>query len=423
MQKIHRGWIILILITCSVLAALGFGRFSFAAILPFMKNGLALSYQEAGYLASAIFLGYLVSVMIAGHFVLKFQAKRVIIFSLFLITVGMVITALAINFAIALIGCLIIGIGTGGVYVPALGLLGQWFANNSKGMAMGTAMAGSGLGMVFSGFTVPILISQTGINGWRISWYILAALVFIIAIVNLLYLKNKPEDVGLKPISKGQDSLLVQQQRIVNLDTNVYRNKTMWFIGLVYFFWGASYLVYSTFLVDYLIADVGMSNGLAGTFFAVGGFASIISGFIWGSLSDRIGRLLTLLIVFMSQSLLLISLSLSKNYAIIFTIIAIYGITLWAVPTIINASVSEYIHPNYLTIGMGFVTVFLGIGQLVSPAITGFLIEYSNSYFTAIIFSSITAFLGGLGCLQLLRNRKKQLANFNVQTRMLERAE
>ena len=197
----------------------------------------------------------------------------------------------------------------------------------------------------------------------------------------------------------------------------------MWFIGLIYFFWGASYLVYSTFLVDYLIVDIRLSNELAGTFFAVGGLTSIISGFIWGSLSDRIGRIFTLMIVFFIQSVLLLTLSFSGNSTLIFIIIALYGVTLWAVPSIINASVSEYIHPKYLPIGMGFVTIFLGIGQLVSPAFTGYLIEYSNSYFSAFIFSSVTALLGGFGCIKLLREKRMQAENSKLQVEMLKEAD
>ncbi|MGO4886636.1 MFS transporter [Anaerobacillus sp. MEB173] len=412
MKKIHRGWFILILITCCVLASLGFGRFSFGAILPFMKNGLHLNYQETGYLASSIFLGYLFAVFVAGYFVIRFKEKRVIISSLILISIGMVLTAMAPNFYIAYLGCLMIGLGTGGVYVPSLGILSQWFSNKSKGMAMGIAMAGSGIGMVFSGLTIPMLIDQTGINGWRIGWYLLALLVIIIAIINVFFLINRPKDLNLKPIEKGKESLLIKEQRNASLDTNVYRNKTIWFLGFIYFTWGVSYLVFSTFLVDYLIVDRGFKNKLAGTFFAVAGITSIISGFIWGSLSDRIGRMFTLIVVFFIQSFLLLSISFSGNSILIFLIIVIYGVTLWAVPSIINASVSDYIHPKYITVGMGFVTVFFSTGQLVSPVITGFLIEYSNSYFTAFLFSSASALFGGLGCVKLLLNNRKN-AEFN----------
>ena len=102
---------------------------------------------------------------------------------------------------------------------------------------------------------------------------------------------------------------MIQELRHANLDTNVYRNKTMWHLGLIYSTYGISYLVFTTFLVDYLIADVGFTNSSAGTFFAIAGITSIISGFIWGSLSDRFGRLVTLMIVFFIQSILLLTFS------------------------------------------------------------------------------------------------------------------
>lgn len=420
MKKIHRGWFILILITCSVLASLGFGRFSFGAILPFMKNGLDLNYQETGYIASSIFLGYLVAVIIAGYFVIRFKAKRVIVFSLSLIALGMVITANATNFYTAYIGCMIIGLGTGGAYVPSLGLLGQWFSNKTRGMALGIAMGGSGIGMVFSGLTMPLIIYQIGVNGWRIGWYLLATLIIIITILNLSFLKNRPEDINLKPIVKGNESLLIKEQRNASLHTNIYRDKTIWFLGFIYFNWGMSYLVFSTFLVDYLIVDGGYTNESAGTFFAVAGITSIISGFIWGSLSDRIGRIFTLMLVFFIQSILLLSLSFSGNGVLLFFIIAVYGITLWGVPTIINASVSDYIHPKYLTIGMGFVTIFFSLGQLVSPIITGLLIDYSNSYFTAFLFSSVTALLGGLCCIKLVLINRKNAVESKMEFPMLK---
>ncbi|HHY74740.1 MAG TPA: YbfB/YjiJ family MFS transporter [Bacillus bacterium] len=419
MKNIHKGWFILTLITCCVLASLGFGRFSFGAILPFMKTGLHLDYKETGYLASSIFLGYFIAVIVAGYFVIRFKAKKVIVFSLFFIALGMVLTANSSNFYITFLGCLIIGLGTGGAYVPSLGLLGHWFASKSRGMALGIAMGGSGIGIVFSGLTMPMLIQQTGDNGWRIGWYLLASLIILITLLNVLFLKNRPEDLNLKPIVKGQEALLIKEQPGASEETTIYQNKTIWFLGFIYFTWGMSYLVFSTFLVDYLIVDVGFTNEAAGTFFAIAGITSIISGFIWGSLSDRVGRMFTLMIVFFSQSFLLLSLSFSENSVLLFLITAVYGVTLWGVPTIINATVIEYIHPKYITIAMGFVTVFFSTGQLVSPIITGFLIEYANSYFSAFLFSSVSALFGGLGCIKLLLNKRKKAEQSSVEIHIL----
>lgn len=420
MKNIHRGWIILILVTLSVLACLGFGRFSFGAILPFMKSGLDLGYLETGYVASSIFLGYLIAVVIAGHFVVRFTAKKVIIFSLILISIGMVLTSNASSFWLAFVGCFVIGLGTGGAYVPSLGLLGQWFTPKKRGMAMGIAMAGSGLGIVFSGLAVPLIISGSGVEGWRFSWYLLAVLVIVITIINLLFLKNRPEEVNLEPI--GASSTIQSSAKpteVVKQSNTVYRNKELWFFGMIYLLWGMSYLVFSTFLVDYLIVDVGFTNERAGQFFASAGISSIISGFIWGSLSDRLGRMPTLIFVFTVQFLTLLGLSFSVNSFIIFAIIVIYGMTLWAVPAIMNASVGDYVLPSHIPIAMGFVTLFFSTGQFLSPVVTGFLIDYFNTYFTAFLFSSLTALFGALGCLNLtLINKKK-----NIESMALSKAE
>jgi sugar phosphate permease len=275
-KNIHKGWGILAFIVLTVLACLGFGRFSFGAIIPFMKDGLGLDYRQTGFIASSVFLGYLIGVTVIGWFVIRFGAKRVIIVSLYIIALGMVLSGKASGFWLALIGCFLTGVGTGGAYIPALGLVSQWFAPNKKGMAMGIAMSGAGIGMVFSGFVVPLLVSISYESGWRISWYTLALLVIIIAILNLFTLKNKPEEVGLSPIGQAitakESSIKHTNQEVVKEDRwVVYKNKLMWSIGFIYFFWGFSYIIFSTFLVDYLMKDLGYEKELAGTFFDIVG--------------------------------------------------------------------------------------------------------------------------------------------------------
>ncbi|WP_238458092.1 MFS transporter [Alkalihalobacterium alkalinitrilicum] len=415
-HSIHKGWFMLILIVLSVLACLGFGRFSFGVILPFMKDGLMLDYRETGLIASSIFLGYLIAVLLSGFFVLRFSAKKVIIVSLLIIATGMVITANAQHFWVAYIGSFITGLGTGGSYVPSLGLISQWFSPKKRGMAMGTAMAGSGIGMVFSGFAVPALVVISSDQGWRLSWYLLAFLVIIIALINSIFLKNKPEEVQLLPIGAIENRN--EHQHHVETSSKpsiVYRNKTLWFIGSIYFLWGMSYLIFSTFLVDYLITDVNFTSQQAGQFFAAAGIASIISGFLWGTVSDKVGRMLSLMIVFSTQFLMLMGLSFSTDSFFIFMQVIIYGTTLWGVPTIMNASVGDYIEAKFIPVAMGFVTIFFSAGQLVSPVVTGFLIDYTNSYLSAHLLSAITCLICGLGCYALFYTERKKTTNLKLE--------
>ncbi|WP_100399992.1 MFS transporter [Bacillus sp. FJAT-44742] len=410
-MRVHKGWLILFLIVLSVFACLGFGRFSFGAILPFMREGLHFDYRETGFIASSIFLGYLLSVTSVGYFVIRFQAKRVIIVSLLLIGLAMIVTANASSFVQAYIGCFFIGVGSGGAYVPSLGLIGQWFSPKMRGMVMGIVMAGAGFGIVFSGIVVPVIVEIADGSGWRLSWYILSTTVIIIAVLHALFLRNTPSDINLSPIASRKEKKNPADregaEEVLKTDT-VYRNKTLWFIGILYFLWGIAYLIFSTFLVDYLIVDRGFTSSQAGLFFAAAGAASIVSGFIWGSVSDKIGRMPALAFVYFIQFFMLVFLSISTHSGLILVQVLLYGITLWGVPTIMNASAGDYVRVKFVPVAMGFITLLFSIGQLISPIITGFLIDFTQSYLSAFLLSAVLTFIAGAGAVYLQASQRKQ---------------
>jgi MFS family permease len=403
-------WVVLLLGTLCLLASLGLGRFSFGAILPFMKEGLSLNYGQTGIVASGIFLGYLISAFFSGHFVIRYSAKKVIIFSCFLIIVGMTMAAFSPSFGLAYVASFIIGIGSGGANVPALGLVSKWFTPAKRGMALGVVNSGSGLGMVFSGLVVPVLIGLHPQDGWRFSWGLLALLVVVIVVLNLLFLKNSPDEVGMEPFGKTEK----QNRKRKRFSTEgksevIYKNKTLWGLGFIYLTWGFSYLIFSTFMVDYLISDVQMDKVKAGQMFAIGGFVSIFSGFLMGSMSDKIGRYRTLLFIYTLQGSMLVAMGNTDHDFLILIEVILYALTLWGVPTVANAAISDLIHPRVATMGMGFITLFFGIGQFISPVVSGFLLESGFGYISVFLLSAVMAFIGGIGCLLLdIKNKKDE---------------
>lgn len=410
-MRIHRGWIILILTVLNLLACLGFGRFSLGAIIPFMKEGLTLSYSEAGFIASAVFFGYLLSVVMIGHLVERFSPKKVIIASLIVTTLGMFFSSQAFNFWSAYAACLIIGLGSGGANVPSLGLVRHWFSQRYRGTALGITNAGSGFGMVVSGFIVPYLMVLYPDDGWRVSWLVLAIAACVIIVLNFFLLVEDPKELGLEPVGGADEPIEVAAtieapKKATTYIENVYKSPIIWAFGLIYFSWGFSYLIYSTFFVDFLIS-VNIDQAKAGFYFASGGIASIFSGFIWGSLSDRIGRERTLFLIFLIQSLLLFSFAFSTNAVVLFVELILYALTLWGVPTVIVAAVSDKTAIHKTAVGIGFITLFFGIGQWISPMISGFLIDWSHSYKIAYILSAVVALLGSIGCLHANRMAKK----------------
>ncbi|WP_134703667.1 MFS transporter [Ammoniphilus sp. YIM 78166] len=411
-KKWHKSWFILFLATLNLLACLGFGRFSLGAIIPFMKEGLQLNYSQTGLIASSVFLGYLASALTVGYAVMRFTAKKVILASLFVTILGMVGSGLAEGFWSAYFSCLIIGIGAGGGNVTSLGLVGKWFSQRYRGMALGVVNAGSGIGMVISGIFVPYLMMNDPSEGWRTSWFLLAGAVMIFWLLNLIYMKNEPGEIGIEPYGQekqpAKPAASTQGATTSEKTQTIYRNKLLWMVGFIYLTWGFSYLAFSTFFVDYLIQDNGLSERSAGQLFAVAGFASILSGFIWGSISDRMGRMAALFLIYSSQSILLIAFTMTHQPAILLVETILYAVTLWGVPTVMVAAVGDLIHPVKVPVAIGFITLLFGVGQFVSPVVTGALVDLTGSYLSAFLLSAFVCFLGGIGCMGLHLRSKRE---------------
>jgi MFS family permease len=57
------------------------------------------------------------------------------------------------------------------------------------------------------------------------------------------------------------------------------------------------------------------------------------------------------------------------------------------------------------------VTIFFSVGQIISPIVTGLIIESTNQYFGAFILSAVISLIGGLTCLRMhhIQHAKQRL--------------
>lgn len=118
------------------------------------------------------------------------------------------------------------------------------------------------------------------------------------------------------------------------------------------------------------------------------------------------GRMVGLSFVYFIQTFVLLGLTLSSSYGVVFILVILYGLTLWGVPTIMNASIGDLIIPNKAPAAMGFITLFFSAGQLLSPIITGYLVELGGSYTLGLFLSIATCILGGIGSIMIHLNLK-----------------
>ena len=384
-EKVHYGWIVIFMGLLTTIAAHGFGRMAYTIILPAMKDGLQFDYTQLGLLGTGNFIGYLTMAIIGGFLAARFGTRIVITLALVLMGITMLLTGLAETFGFAFAMRLMTGLGNGAAFVPAMALGSAWFSIEKRGFATGIVSAGIGAGTLVSGLVVPPILQAFGTDGWRISWYILGGGVLVISGVVFLFIRSRPEEKGLLPVGvRNADGGTVDaapKSKVSSLDwTKVYRMPAVWYLGLVYFFYGFSYIIYMVFFAAYLVKEIGLSQAWAGSLWAMVGGVSVFCGVIWGSISDWLGR---------SRGAALAYLVLGVSY-IIYALVRVkfgfylsailFGFTAWSIPTIMAAAAGDLVGPRLAPAGLGFVTLFFGIGQALGPVLGGYIADVTQSF-------------------------------------------
>lgn len=393
----HYAWAIVAVGTLGVFGSLGLARLGYSIILPSMQAGLHLDNTHAGALATANLTGYLVLAVLGGALASRFGPRYVIAGGIFVVGVAMLMTGLAHSFAEAFVWRTLSGIGSGATNVPVMGLIAGWFAPRKRGLASGIAVSGSSLGLITCGPLVPYVLSIYGPKGWRACWVALGIATVVIALLAGLLLRDRPADRSLRPYGATATEAAPQASGGGLRWGAVYRSWPVWHLGFVYVAYGFSYMIYMTFFVKALIAQGHYSPHGAGRLFMLMGWFSLLAGSVWGTVSDRIGRKGALIVVYLIQA---VAFGLFALYATPqgFTISAIlFGITAWSIPAITAAACGDMLGPRLAPAGLGFVTLFLGIGQAVGPMVAGMMADARGSYLPAVLVAAVAALLGAVG--------------------------
>jgi len=397
--RLHYGWIVIFMGLLTTIAAHGFGRMAYTIILPAMKDGLKLDYTQLGLLGTGNFIGYLTMAIVGGFLAARFGTRIVITFALILMGITMMLTGLAQSFGFAFAMRLLTGLGNGAAYVPAMALGSAWFAVERRGFATGIVSAGIGTGTLISGLVVPPILGAFGTNGWRCSWYILGGAVLLVSGIVFLFIRSRPEEKGLAPVGMHQEgdggTASPSVGKASSLEwAKIYKLPSVWYLGVVYFFYGLSYIIYMVFFAAYLVKEMGLSQAWAGALWATVGGLSIFCGVIWGGISDRIGR---------SKGAALAYLVLGASY-IIYALVKVqfgfylsaflFGLTAWSIPTIMAAASGDFVGPRLAPAGLGFITLFFGIGQALGPALGGYLADVSHSFTVPFLVAGAISLVG-----------------------------
>ena len=145
----HYGWLIVVTGILTLFACLGLARFAFGMLLPGMRDGLGLAYDQMGYLGTGNFVGYLISVALTPALLRKFKPRVTISFGLLLIAVCMAGMSNCDHYLPLLLLYCLTGVGSGLANIPTMVLIAHWFRRERRGRAAGLMVIGNGSAIVF----------------------------------------------------------------------------------------------------------------------------------------------------------------------------------------------------------------------------------------------------------------------------------
>jgi MFS family permease len=403
---IHYGIIVLALIVLSVFSSLGLARFGYTSILPAMQEGLGLSNTQTGELQTLNLIGYLLTVVFAGMLAARYGPRIVISVSLLVVSLSMILTGLVPGFGAACISRFFAGIGGAGGNVPAMGLVSAWFGTRRRGLASGIGVSGSSLGLIVTGPLIPAIQNVYGPDGWRVGWYVIGVLGLAAFALCALFLRNRPGEKGLQPLGDSENETAQRSTENISAALNwglVYKSRMLWQLAAIYFAFGFAYIIYATFFVRHLVKEGAFTPAGAGSLWMKVGIVSLVSGFIWGSISDRFGRRIALLCVFTLQGISFAVFGLSHDLTAIYFSSVLFALTAWSIPALMAALAGDAFGPRLAPAALGLMTIIFGIGQAMGPYVAGMLADATQSFSPAFVIAGAVSLLLGAGGSLVLR--------------------
>jgi len=252
------------------------------------------------------------------------------------------------------------GLGIGAGYVCPLATCVKWFPDK-KGLITGLAVAGFGGGaLIFTPVAKSLIASQGVLN----TFAYLGIIFGICVIIGAQLLKNPPP--GYKPAGWEPPVQTTGKAGGADFSTgDMFKTPQFYLIWISYLFGSAAGLMIIANALP--IAKVqGLSEALAASAVMTVSVFNAAGRLIWGTVSDKLGRTKTLLIIFAVCGITMIGLKALTGTAILIGV-SLVGFCFGGFLAVYPSLTADYYGTKYL--GMNYGTVFMayGIAAVLGP--------------------------------------------------------
>jgi MFS family permease len=380
---IFHGWFVVA--GAFAVTFVGFGcAYTFSAFVESLQHDFGASRGSVSLVFSLAGFLYFGLGIVSGPLADRVGSRRLAVAGMILTGLGLAAASVARSLpeVYAAYG-LGVGLGVGCAYVPAIGAVQRWFVRR-RGFASGLAVSGIGVGTLAMPPLASLLIDMLG---WRAAYLALGALAAILGGAMALLIENDPRDRGLAPDGDPPQSGAQPTKPEGAAVSDAVRSAR--FVSLYAACLICSFGVFVPFvhLVPYA-RDHGVEASTAVLLLGVIGVGSAAGRFFLGGLADRMGRELSLLLMFIGMALALAIWAISTTIWSLAAFAFVYGVFYGGWVAVLPAVIMDYFGGRNVSGLIGILYTSVAFGTLIGPSAAGFAFDVSHSYTLPILASA-----------------------------------
>jgi predicted MFS family arabinose efflux permease len=369
------AWVSALAGLAALAVAIGIGRFAFTPILPMMQEDFGLSLTEAGWLASANYMGYLVGALSAIG--MRVQSTVAIRGGLLVIGLSTLAMGMEHQFTLSVVLRFMAGIASAWVLVFVSTWALERLALLGRSSMSGVVYAGVGTGIVIAGGACLVVMSLHARSA--AAWLSLGVLsIAVSAVISPLVLASPSCNPTPAPTTAASDVWSAEYRRLV----------------LCYGAFGFGYIIPATFL-PVMAREIIPDPQLFGWAWPVFGAAAVISTIfaaqVEGFLSHRTVWIRGHLIMALGVVIPLIVPGLP---GIMLAALLVGGT--FMVITMAGMQEARRVAGPHARALMAAMTSAFAVGQILGPVIVGFLVDSSGGFAMTLMLAAALLAVGAM---------------------------
>ncbi|MFN8455950.1 MAG: MFS transporter [Anaerolineae bacterium] len=264
-----------------------------------------LDAGQLGLLSAMLFIPFALAQIPGGYLTDRLGGRKVLSLVMLLLALGTAIFAGAPNFTLALIGRMLLGLGTGVIFTPALKVLARWFRAGEFATVQGGFILLGTFGSVMG--TWPLAVAAES-WGWRPPMWAVAGLTSLVAAAIWFLVRDDPVELGLPAITTFDPAAISVQAapmpatKLPSLRTSFrlwYSLPTLWAISLILLATSGTLWSFQSLWAGPLLRHVRhlsvIETGSALLMFTLG---KAVGPLVFGFISDRLARARKPIVIF-----------------------------------------------------------------------------------------------------------------------------